>query len=66
MVCILRGAIPFAWTFFVAQWIEGQGFLVPFGTFTGIMGFFSLLIIPILFGGKRIRIATAGYIEKSQ
>jgi hypothetical protein len=66
MICILRGAIPFAWTFFVAQWIEGQGFMVPFGAFTAIMGFFSLLIIPILCGGKRMRIATARYVTKNQ
>ncbi|KAK4157152.1 hypothetical protein C8A00DRAFT_40385 [Chaetomidium leptoderma] len=66
MICILRGIIPFAWTFFVAQWVERNGFLVPFGGFTAIMGVFSLLIIPILCGGKRMRIATARYVVGNQ
>lgn len=52
MICILRGLIPFAWTFFVAQWVERDGFLIPFGTFTGIMAVFSLFIIPIICGGQ--------------
>jgi hypothetical protein len=66
MICILRGLIPFAWTFFVAQWVEKDGFLIPFGGFTAIMGGFSLLIIPIMCGGKRMRIATARYVVKNQ
>ncbi|KAL2176413.1 major facilitator superfamily domain-containing protein [Thermothelomyces heterothallicus CBS 202.75] len=66
MICILRGAIPFAWTFFVAQWIQRDGFLIPFGGFTAIMGAFSLLVIPILCGGKRMRIATARYVSENQ
>jgi hypothetical protein len=66
MICILRGAIPFAWTFFVAQWIEKDGFLVPFGGFTAIMGVFSLLVIPVICGGKRMRIATARYVVGNQ
>ncbi|KAL2152143.1 hypothetical protein VTH82DRAFT_5327 [Thermothelomyces myriococcoides] len=66
MICILRGAIPFAWTFFVAQWIQRDGFLIPFGGFTAIMGVFSLLVIPIMCGGKRMRIATARYVSENQ
>jgi hypothetical protein len=66
MICIFRGLIPFAWTFFVAQWVEKDGFLIPFGGFTAIMGVFALLTIPIIFWGKRMRIATAHYVEGNQ
>ncbi|KAL2163025.1 hypothetical protein VTH06DRAFT_6861 [Thermothelomyces fergusii] len=66
MICILRGAIPFAWTFFVAQWIQRDGYIIPFGGFTAIMAAFSLLVIPILCGGKRMRIATARYVSENQ
>ena len=66
MVCILRGLIPFGWTFFVAQWVEKDGYLVPFAGFTAIMGVFSLFIIPIMCGGKRLRIATARYVNANQ
>lgn len=66
MICILRGMIPFAWTFFVAQWILRDGYLVPFGGFTAIMGVFSLLMVPLLFVGKRTRIATARYVVENQ
>jgi hypothetical protein len=66
MICILRAIIPFIWTFFAAQWIERSGFLVPFGTFTGILGGFALLTIPIIFWGKRMRIATARFVAASQ
>jgi hypothetical protein len=66
MICILRGLIPFAWTFFVDPWIAKDGYLVPFGGFTAILGAFSLLIIPIMWWGKRMRIATARYVVKNQ
>ncbi|KAK3308512.1 major facilitator superfamily domain-containing protein [Chaetomium strumarium] len=66
MICILRGLIPFAWTFFVAQWVERDGYLVPFCGFSGILGGFALLTIPILVVGKRMRIATAVYVEDNQ
>ncbi|KAK0652357.1 major facilitator superfamily domain-containing protein [Cercophora newfieldiana] len=66
MVCILRGVIPFAWTFFVSQWIAKDGFLIPFGSFTVIMGVFSLLIVPLIWAGKRMRIATARYVVGNQ
>ncbi|KAK4451965.1 major facilitator superfamily domain-containing protein [Podospora aff. communis PSN243] len=66
MVCILRGIIPFAWTFFVSQWIDKDGYLVPFGSFTVIMGVFSLLIVPLIWAGKRMRIATARYVVGNQ
>lgn len=66
MVCILRGIIPFAWTFFVSQWIAKDGFLIPFGSFTVIMGVFSLFIVPLIWAGKRMRIATARYVVGNQ
>ncbi|KAL2257811.1 hypothetical protein VTK26DRAFT_9136 [Humicola hyalothermophila] len=66
MICILRGLIPFAWTFFVIQWVQSQGYLVPFGVFTAIMGVFSLLSLPVVYWGKRMRIATAGYVVSNQ
>ncbi|AEO62982.1 uncharacterized protein THITE_2038627 [Thermothielavioides terrestris NRRL 8126] len=66
MICILRGLVPFAWTFFVAQWVARDGFLIPFGGFTAILGGFSLLTLPIMFWGKRMRIATARFVVKNQ
>ncbi|KAK0619731.1 major facilitator superfamily domain-containing protein [Immersiella caudata] len=66
MVCILRGIIPFAWTFFVGQWIENDGYLIPFGSFTVIMGVLSLLIVPLIWAGKRMRVATARYVVGNQ
>ncbi|KAK4211228.1 major facilitator superfamily domain-containing protein [Rhypophila decipiens] len=66
MTCILRGIIPFAWTFFVDQWIQKDGYLIPFGGFTVIMGVFSLLIVPLIWFGKRMRIATARYVVGNQ
>ncbi|KAL1838442.1 hypothetical protein VTJ49DRAFT_2665 [Mycothermus thermophilus] len=66
MICILRGLIPFAWTFFVAQWVEKDGYLIPFVGFGCILGAFGLLTIPIQVWGKRMRIATAGYVMRSQ
>lgn len=58
--------MPFIWLLFVIQWIERDGYLVPFGGFTVIMGVFSLLIVPILWAGKRMRIATARYVVGNQ
>lgn len=66
MICILRGIIPFAWTFFVIQWVEHDGYLIPFVGFTVIMIVFSLLILPVLCFGKRMRIATARYVVRNQ
>ncbi|KAK0727823.1 major facilitator superfamily domain-containing protein [Lasiosphaeria miniovina] len=66
MICILRGIIPFAWTFFVSQWVQRDGYLIPFGGFTVIMGVFSLLILPVIWMGKRMRIATARYVVGNQ
>jgi MFS family permease len=66
MICILRGVIPFSWTFFVVQWVESEGFLVPFVGFTIIMTVFSLLTVPIMFWGKRMRIATARHVVGNQ
>ncbi|KAK3328270.1 major facilitator superfamily domain-containing protein [Cercophora scortea] len=66
MTCILRGIIPFAWTFFISQWIQSDGFLVPFGSFTVMMGTFSLLTVPLIWTGKRMRIATARFVVGNQ
>ncbi|KAK1825872.1 hypothetical protein QBC39DRAFT_365681 [Podospora conica] len=66
MICILRGVFPFAFTFFSSDWVKEDGFLVPFGGFTVIMGVFSLLIVPFLWTGKRMRIATAPYVHHNQ
>lgn len=66
MICVFRGAIPFAWTLVAAQWIEKAGYLVPFGGFAGIMAVFSMLIIPVVCGGKRMRIATARFVVANQ
>ncbi|KAL2017361.1 hypothetical protein VTK56DRAFT_2284 [Thermocarpiscus australiensis] len=66
MICILRGLIPFAWTFFVDQWVQRDGYLIPFGGFTAIMGAFSLLVLPVMWMGKRMRIATARYVVDNQ
>ncbi|KAK3942575.1 major facilitator superfamily domain-containing protein [Diplogelasinospora grovesii] len=66
MICILRGVIPSAWTYHVNQWIQEARFLIPFGTFAAIMGAFSLLVVPIMWEGKRMRIATARYVAGNQ
>ncbi|KAK3326633.1 major facilitator superfamily domain-containing protein [Apodospora peruviana] len=66
MVCILRGIIPFAWTFFGSQWIQHDGYLIPFGGFTVMMGLFALLIVPLIWTGKRMRVATARYVVHNQ
>ncbi|KAK3948422.1 hypothetical protein QBC32DRAFT_245825 [Pseudoneurospora amorphoporcata] len=67
MICILRGLIPFAWTFFVSAWVAKQGYLVVFGGgFTVILGVFSLLLIPVIWYGKRMRIATARFVVGNQ
>ena len=62
MVTILRSIIAFAWTFFVASWVEDRGASEPFGIFGMLMGLFSLLSIPLWFYGKRMRIATSSRV----
>ncbi|KAK4542949.1 hypothetical protein LTR36_005947 [Oleoguttula mirabilis] len=62
MTAIARSVVSFAWTFFVTQWIETSGAALPFGIFTLIMGLFALLTFPLWLFGKRMRIATAGYL----
>ncbi|KAK1962294.1 major facilitator superfamily transporter [Colletotrichum sublineola] len=63
MVTIMRSIIAFAWTFFVAQWVEERGPAEPFGIFGMLMGIFSLLTIPLWLFGKRIRIATSKHVK---
>ncbi|KAF1984852.1 MFS general substrate transporter [Aulographum hederae CBS 113979] len=59
MVTVLRGIISFAWTFFVSEWVAKDGAAEAFGIIGMLMGIFSLLTIPVLLWGKRMRIATA-------
>ncbi|KAK1985482.1 major facilitator superfamily transporter [Colletotrichum cereale] len=63
MVTIMRAIIAFAWTFFVAHWVEEKGPAEPFGIFGMLMGVFSLLTIPLWMFGKRMRIATSKLVE---
>jgi hypothetical protein len=58
MVTILRSIIAFAWTFFVAEWVEHKGPAEAFGIFGMLMAIFSLLTVPLWLLGKRMRIAT--------
>ncbi|KAK4554739.1 hypothetical protein LTR86_008241 [Recurvomyces mirabilis] len=62
MTTISRSVVSFAWTFFVAQWVGVAGPALPFGIFGMLMGIFGLLVIPLWLYGKRMRIATAGYL----
>ncbi|KAB5550753.1 major facilitator superfamily domain-containing protein, partial [Coniochaeta sp. 2T2.1] len=57
MVTIMRSIIAFAWTFFVAEWVEQKGPAEAFGVFGMLMGIFSLLTVPLWLYGKRMRIA---------
>ncbi|KAH6888108.1 major facilitator superfamily transporter [Thelonectria olida] len=63
IITILRAIIAFAWTFFIAGWIEDRGAAEPFGVFGMIMGVFSLLTVPVWLLGKRMRIATANLVQ---
>lgn len=64
VITILRSIIAFAWTFFVADWVQSRGGAEPFGIFGMFMGLFSLLSIPLWIYGKRMRIATSSKIER--
>ncbi|KAF4339646.1 HOL1 [Fusarium beomiforme] len=66
MVAILRAVIAFAWTFFVADWVQRSGAAEPFGIFGMLMGIFSLLTVPLWWFGKRLRIATAEKVLRWQ
>ena len=66
MICISRGLVPFVWTFFVSEWVSKQGYLIPFGGLTAILGVLSLLLIPVIWYGKRTRIATARFVVGNQ
>ncbi|KAK5739667.1 hypothetical protein LTR17_005151 [Elasticomyces elasticus] len=66
MTTISRAVVSFAWTFFAAHWVETSGAALPFGIFGMIMGIFALLTIPLWLFGKRMRIATAGYLPKHE
>jgi len=66
MIGIMRGVVPFAVTFYVSKWLEKDGYLVPFGSFTVIMAVCSLLMVPLIWAGKRMRIATARYVVGNQ
>ncbi|KAJ5819413.1 hypothetical protein N7474_005004 [Penicillium riverlandense] len=62
-ITFLRGIISFCWTFFVSDWVTNAGAAVPFGVFGGMMGASALLLIPVLFWGKRMRIATEKWVR---
>lgn len=59
IITIRRSIVSFAWTFFVAQWVEKKGAAEPFGIFGILMGIFYLLTISLWVFRKRMRIATA-------
>ncbi|KAL2826890.1 major facilitator superfamily domain-containing protein [Aspergillus cavernicola] len=61
-ITCMRAIVSFAWTFFVGHWVEEAGQAVPFGVFGGMMGVFTLLLFPVWFWGKRMRIATAKWV----
>ena len=62
MVVVFRAIISFAWIFFVGTWTLGAGFAEPFGIFAMLMGIFALTVVPVWLYGKRLRIATAGWV----
>lgn len=64
MVTILRAVIAFAWSFFVADWVQTSGAAEPFGIFGMLMGVFALLTVPLWLFGKRMRIATSSIVRK--
>ncbi|KAF6819451.1 MFS transporter [Colletotrichum plurivorum] len=65
IVTIMRAIIAFAWTFFVAHWVEEKGAAEPFGVFGMLMGVFSLFTVPLWIYGKRTRIATKQLVEST-
>ncbi|AEO67469.1 uncharacterized protein THITE_2051832 [Thermothielavioides terrestris NRRL 8126] len=66
MVTILRAIVAFAWSFFVASWVEDRGAAEPFGIFGMLMGLFALLTVPLWLFGKRMRIATSSLVLKQE
>lgn len=62
-VTCTRAIIAFAWTFFVGTWTHDAGYAVPFGIFGMLLGVFGLLTVPYWIWGKRLRIATADWVE---
>lgn len=64
MVTILRAVVAFAWTFFVATWVQERGAAEAFGIFGMLMGLFALVTIPLWLLGKRMRIATSPMVER--
>ena len=65
MVTIFRSIISFAWSFFVATWVQDRGAAEPFGIFGMLMGLFGLLAVPLWLFGKRMRIATSAKVIRS-
>lgn len=58
-----RAIIAFAWTFFVGTWTHDAGYAQPFGIFGMLLGLFGLLTVPYWIWGKRLRIASASWVE---
>ncbi|KAF2762120.1 MFS general substrate transporter [Pseudovirgaria hyperparasitica] len=63
-VTTMRAIVAFSWTFFVGEWVTSAGPAVPFGVFGGLMGLFSLMVIPIWVWGKRLRIVTEKWLPR--
>ncbi|KAF4548667.1 MFS-type transporter-like protein 10 [Elsinoe fawcettii] len=66
MVVSFRAIISFAWTFFVGEWVTEAGAAIPFGVFAALMAVFGLTVIPVWLYGKRMRIATAKWVEQDK
>ncbi|EMC95506.1 hypothetical protein BAUCODRAFT_123934 [Baudoinia panamericana UAMH 10762] len=66
LTTIIRAVVSFAWTYFVADWIEQAGAAEPFGIFGMIMAIFALLTVPLWLFGKRFRIMTASALQKQE
>jgi hypothetical protein len=62
MTTIVRSVVAFSWTYFISDWVIAAGPALPFGIFGMIIGIFGLLAVPLWVFGKRMRIATAGYL----
>jgi len=60
---LFRAIVSFIFTFFVGEWAMKTGPAEPFGIFAMLTGIFALLTIPIMIWGKRLRIATAKWVE---
>ncbi|KAF2132055.1 MFS transporter-like protein [Dothidotthia symphoricarpi CBS 119687] len=63
-ITFARGIVAFAFSFFVGDWVAMSGVAEPFGIFAMLMGVFSLLTIPVILYGKRLRLWTAKWVPE--